>query len=494
MIKRVSDFCAWLGGADKAVMAEVPTGRARFAQMGGVLLTTAGIAVVSMTFAMHNAVGAPWWLAGGIGIFWGFIILNLDRLLVLSIGATRNGRHMWLMAAPRLVMAAILAIVISTPLVLRIFASDISSQLFIIHEQTSSQHKTLEANSNEAHEAAQLQNQIAAQKSILAGHLPVTVTDPALQTAQAAVAHLLAEQQTAQAALNNAIEAYQCEADGSGPGCAGASNKYGQGPIYQAKLRVYEQDRAKLDQVTSELNGATAQEQAAEKNVASAQASTLAQDQVSAKTLLPKLKKQYAAINATLQSQANYGTKVNNGDNGLLAQIRALFAASSTDPALALVHLAVFLLFFMIEILPVTVKLLLSMDRNSAYESVARKNENKVIDAAKIERAEHRQIAEQKSQARLQVEADMRQKEIDLGKHANQYVETAMMKILDAALQHWGNQVTAQLTATGQLPAAQPPVNGSPANGSAPNGSPPTGTVQASTFFNLPSSGNLGSP
>jgi hypothetical protein len=485
VIKRISDFFAWLGGADKAVLAEVPTGRARFAQMGGVLLTTASIAVVSMTFAMHDAVGAPTWLAGLIGIFWGFIILNLDRLLVLSIGATRNRRHMWLMATPRLLMAAILAVVISTPLVLRIFASDINSQLFIIHEQVSSQQKTLEANSNEAHEATQLQNQIAAQENILAGHLPVTVTSPALQTAQKAVASLQAEQQTAQNTVDHAIEAYQCEADGSGPSCAGASDKFGEGPIYQAKLRVYQQDQAKLNQITSELNAATAQEQAAERSVATNQASTLAQDQTSAKAALPKLKAEYAAVNATLQAQANYGTKVNDGDNGLLAQIHALFAASSTDPALALVHLAVFFLFFMIEILPVTVKLLLSMDRNSAYESVARKNENKVIDAAKIQRAELRLIEEQKSQARLEVEADMRKREIDLGKHANRYVEKAMMNILDAALQHWGNQVTNRLATTGQLPP-----NGSPPNGSPPNGS----VVQASPFFNLPPSGTLGTP
>jgi hypothetical protein len=494
VIKRISDFFAWLGGADKAVLAEVSAGRARFAQMGGVLLTTAGIAVVSMTFAMHDAVGAPTWLAGVIGIFWGFIILNLDRLLVLSIGATRNRRHMWLMATPRLVMAAILAVVISTPLVLRIFASDINSQLFIIHEKVSSQQKTLEANSNEAHEATQLQNQIAAQESILAGHLPVTVTNPALQTAQTAVTKLQAEQQADQNTVNHAIEAYQCEADGSGPGCAGASDKFGQGPIYRAKLRVYQQDQAKLDQVTSQLNAATAQEQAAAKNVATNQASILAQDQKSAKVLLPKLKTEYAAVNATLRTQANYGTKVNDGDNGLLAQIRALFAASSSDPALALVHLAVFFLFFMIEILPVTVKLLLSMDRNSAYESVARKNENKVIDAAKIQRAELRQIEEQKSQARLEVEADMRQREIALGKHANGYVETAMMNILDAALQHWGNQVTNRLAATGHLPPNGSQANGSPPQGSPANGSAVPGAVQTSSFFNLPPSGTLGTP
>ena len=212
MIERISDFFAWLGGADKSVLSQVPAGRTRFAQMGGVLLTTAGIAVISMTFAMHDAVRAPSWLAGVIGIFWGFVILNLDRLLVLSMGAIRTGRHMWLMAAPRLLMAAILAIVISTPLVLRIFASDINSQLFIIHEQVSGQQKRLEANSNEAHRAAQLQSEIAAQEGILAGHLPVNVTSPALQTANAKVASLQVEQQVALAAVNKAIEAYQCEA------------------------------------------------------------------------------------------------------------------------------------------------------------------------------------------------------------------------------------------------------------------------------------------
>jgi Domain of unknown function (DUF4407) len=497
VIERISDFLAWLGGADQSVLSEVKGGRSRFAQMGGVLLTTAGIAVASMSFAMHDAVRAPWWLAVTIGVFWGFVIVNLDRLLVLSIGATRNGRHMLLMAAPRLVMAAILAIVISTPLVLRIFSSDINSQLFIIHEQVSHQQRGLLANSNEAHQAAQLQKQITAQESILAGHLPVSVTSPALQGDQAKVASLQTQQAAAQAAENKAIEAYQCEADGSGPGCAGASNKLGEGPIYQAKLRVYQQDKARLDQLTAELNAATAQEQAAARNVGAAQQNTLSQDQAQAGALLPKLKKQYAGVTATLAAQANYGSKVNNDDNGLLAQIRALFAASATDPALGLVHLAVFLLFFMIEILPVTVKLLLAMNKESAYDSVARRNENSVIDAADVKRAELRMIAEQKSKARIEVEADMRQKEIDLGKHANQYVETAMMKILDAALQNWGSQVTARLAATGQFPASQVLGNGAgAANGGLVSGGPASGgsvsgVVQASTFFNLPGDENL---
>ena len=60
---------------------------------------------MSMTFALHDAVKAPWFVAGFIGFLWGGVILNLDRLLVLSIGSIRNSRHMLPMALPRLAMA-----------------------------------------------------------------------------------------------------------------------------------------------------------------------------------------------------------------------------------------------------------------------------------------------------------------------------------------------------------------------------------------------------
>src|ERR1700761_528935 len=447
---RMTNFLAWLGGADQAVLAKVPSGRARFTQMGGVLLTTAGIAVLSMTFALHDTVNVPWALAAFLGLLWGVVILNLDRLLVLSMSATRKGRRMLLMALPRFLMAFVLAVVISTPLVLRIFASDIHAQMFIMQQQTSAQQKNLEAGSNEQHEADVLQAEIAQDESTLAGHLPVNVTNPALQAAQKQVTTLQQQVNTGQQKANQAYEAYQCELNGAGSGCAGASSKAGRGPRYETDLREYQQDEADLQSAQSQLQTANSQLKTAQGQVSQSQKSTLQTDQAQARAALPGLRRQLSQLNAYLRSDAARGTRANDADTGLLAQIQALFAASGRNAALALTHLFVFLLFFLIEVLPVTVKLLLSLDKDSAYDVVARKKENGIIDREKIEQAQARQILEQKSQARLQIERDMRDREIDLGRRANQYVADQMTRILDVALQQWGTQVTAQLQGTGQ--------------------------------------------
>ena len=58
-IKKISDALAWLGGANLAILGRAPTSRGKFVQMGLVLLTTASIAGVSMTFFMNQEVNEP---------------------------------------------------------------------------------------------------------------------------------------------------------------------------------------------------------------------------------------------------------------------------------------------------------------------------------------------------------------------------------------------------------------------------------------------------
>jgi hypothetical protein len=47
-ITKISNALAWLGGANIAILDRAPTSRGKFVQMGLVLLTTAGVAGVSM--------------------------------------------------------------------------------------------------------------------------------------------------------------------------------------------------------------------------------------------------------------------------------------------------------------------------------------------------------------------------------------------------------------------------------------------------------------
>ena len=156
----------------------MPQERTRFTQMAGVLLTTAGMAVLSMTFALHDGVKVALAVAIVLGLLWGVVILNLDRFLVLSMGFTRDRARLIWLALPRFALAAPLAILISTPLVLRVFASDIDDQLAIMCQDQSRQLAALEYGSGEQQEADSLQHQITADQKILDGQLPGQVTSP----------------------------------------------------------------------------------------------------------------------------------------------------------------------------------------------------------------------------------------------------------------------------------------------------------------------------
>jgi hypothetical protein len=443
---------AWLGGGDQAVLDQVPQERARFVQMAGVLLTTSGIAVVSMIFALRDGVKAPLGAAVILGLLWGVVILNLDRFLVLSMGDTRHRVRLVLITLPRLALAVVLALVISTPIVLRIFASDINQQLFIMQQKASRQQAALEAGSGEQQEANRVKAQINTDQGILNGHLPQTITSPQLQSAQAQVSQLQRQAQSDYQAEVTAREAWQCELVGQN--CVGSSGKTGNGPRAQAKYLEYQQAAKTYTSVQNQLNAALATEKAAQHSFANDQSTRIQQIKAGARQALPGLQAHYQKLQADLQAAAASGRNVNNKNTGILAQLQALSAASGQSSSLQAARLAVLALFFLIEILPVTVKFLLNMGPLSAYEVVARLKEDELIDAASTHRIESRRMEETRSHVRVRVQADMRTKEEDLGRHVNQQVADEVTKILDAELQEWSRQVRAQLPGGGGSPSA----------------------------------------
>ena len=465
--KRAGDFMAWLGGGDPAVLTEVPQERGRFSQMAGVLLTTAGIAVLSMTFALHDGINAPLAPAVVLGLLWGVVILNLDRFLVMSMGSTRNKPRLILIALPRFALAVVLAAVISTPLTLRIFASDINYQLAVTHQAQSKALATAEKSSGPQQEADNLARRIAADKAILAGHLPEQVTDPALQTAQNQVNVLTPKVAAAKQASDNARYAWQCELYGQGGGCAGASNLAGNGPLAKVKYAEYQTALGIYNGLLAQLTAAQAAAAAAQNGIKDAQNATLAREQKRANSELQGLLDQLKTVNRKIASMQSSDQNATAGDNGFLAQLAALSTASSHDAGLRLARLTVLALFFIIEVLPVTVKFLLNLGDETAYEVAARLKDDASNDRQQIRRAESRTLEEHASQDRIQaadaqriVDADMRGREVELGKRANEYVASHMQDILDAALLEWSNQVKSTL-------------NGANGNGSGPGSTPP---------------------
>ena len=120
-------FCA---GAKPEILArpECATETPKYAVIGTTILLTAAFAAISATFAFH-LVFESFTICVLLGLLWGFFILNIDRLIVLTINKNASLFSQFGSAAIRLAIAAILSLTISKPLELRLFKNEIEYQL-----------------------------------------------------------------------------------------------------------------------------------------------------------------------------------------------------------------------------------------------------------------------------------------------------------------------------------------------------------------------------
>src|SRR3712207_4694238 len=118
---RIGNGLAVLSGARPDVLEAAPGARPRFVALGGVLLSTGGLAVLSAAFALHMALGVWWPFALLVGLGWGAVIVNLDRMLLVGMAHDASLKRNLLLAVPRVGLALILGAVVATPLTLQVF-------------------------------------------------------------------------------------------------------------------------------------------------------------------------------------------------------------------------------------------------------------------------------------------------------------------------------------------------------------------------------------
>ena len=127
-----NNFLWWCAGANRDVIRQCPTEWAKFAGMGGTIFSTACMAAVSggyaISYVFDNTI-----VAILFGFFWGFIIIfNLDRLIVNTMYSDGKVTISWkefFSGLPRILMAILLGIVISTPLELKIYDKSINAEI-----------------------------------------------------------------------------------------------------------------------------------------------------------------------------------------------------------------------------------------------------------------------------------------------------------------------------------------------------------------------------
>ncbi len=259
MIKNFFWVCS---GADPDLLNESPKSeQIKYAGIGGTVFFTAVMAFISGSYALFTVFDNAY-LAIAFGIIWGLLIFNLDRFIVSTIKKRDNVWKELIQASPRIILAVIIAIVISKPLEMKIFEKEINQVLL---EQK-----------NEL--TLQNQNQIAEQFT------------PEIARINSEIQSLQNTVDAKEKEVNDLYETYIAEAEGRK-----GTMLLGKGPVYKEK-------REKHDALLQELQ-------------------QLKQD---SKTKISEKEAAIAVLRNKQDSRVSSSQPIIDGFDGLMARINAL--------------------------------------------------------------------------------------------------------------------------------------------------------------------------
>ncbi|SFL37179.1 DUF4407 domain-containing protein [Geodermatophilus ruber] len=397
--RRIGDGLAVLGGGRPDVLEAAPGARPRFVALGGVLLSTGGLAVLSAAFAVHMALGVWWPFALLVGLGWGLVIVNLDRMLLVGMAHDASLKRNLVLAVPRVGLALVLGIVIATPLTLQVFAKEIDTEVVSMQAEAADAYRSsLESDARFAG-LPELQERIATQESIVATG---GQSDPGLVAVHGEAS---ARQEAYDAALatQRELEAKaQCELDGTcGTGEAGT------GTAYQQARAAADAQAAVVASAASSLDGAVAAASAAEARSAEQAAAALVGDRAELSRLTADQDRLQAAFDAT-----------NEGAGGILMRLEALDRLGDRNATLAAAQFMLSLLFMSIEILPVLMKLLLNFGPPSAYDRLAALRDAGDVEIEELQQGSRLSVAQAREELLVMAERERieRQKEAVLAR------------------------------------------------------------------------------
>src|SRR5688572_10201555 len=372
---RIGNGLAVLSGARPDVLAAAAGARAKFVALGGVLLSTGGLALVSMAFAVHMALGVWWPFAMLIGLGWGFVVVNLDRMLLVGMAHDSSLKRNLVLAVPRVGLALVLGVVIATPLTLQVFHREIDTQIVALQaEKSDAYQRSLDADARFGG-LPELREQVALEQEIVASG---GLTDPSLAVVHGDVTARQGAYDEAMATQQRLEARAQCELDGTcGTGDAGT------GTAYQEARTAADAQRAVVTAMRADLETALAAASAAEDRSAQQARADLETHQAELTRLTEQQTELQQAFDAT-----------NNNSGGLLLRLEALSRLSDTNATLWAAQMMLSLLFMCVEVLPVLMKLLLNSSPPTTYDRLAALRDRADIDGEEIKMQARRTVEE----------------------------------------------------------------------------------------------------
>jgi len=259
MLKQFFIICS---GSDTDILANCSAGEQnKYAGIGATVFFTAVMAFIASSYALYT-VFDNYFTAVAFGLVWGLLIFNLDRFIVSTIKKRNNILDELIQASPRLILAVIIAVVISKPLELKIFEKEINQVLLTEKNQMT------------------LENKEALAKQF----------NPGVANLETDIQSLQKQIEIKETEVNALYGTYISEAEGTA-----GTKLLGKGPVYQEK-------RDKHDAALAELNLLKAENKAK------------IQD---AETQIGQLKTDYNSQVATTQP-------IIDGFDGLMARVNAL--------------------------------------------------------------------------------------------------------------------------------------------------------------------------
>jgi len=259
MLKRFFILCS---GVDSDIVNSCSNGEQnKYAGIGATVFFTAIMAFIAGSYALFTVFDNIY-TAIFFGLIWGLLIFNLDRFIVSTIKKRDNFLDEFIQATPRIVLAIIIAIVISKPLEIKIFQKEINTVIL-----------------KEKNEMA-MNN-----KKQVTNYFKSDVDKNKAETDSLKASISKKEKEVA-----SLYQSYITEAEGSA-----GTKKMGKGPIYKEKRAAYDLASKQLDSL--KINNAK----------------IIAEKETTAKTL-----------QADLDKKVTETQPIIDGFDGLMARINAL--------------------------------------------------------------------------------------------------------------------------------------------------------------------------
>ncbi|WP_367756754.1 DUF4407 domain-containing protein [Flavobacterium sp. WC2430] len=211
MLKQFFIVCS---GANKNILEGCSEGeQTKYVGIGATVFFTAVMAFIASTYALFTVFDNVY-PALIFGLVWSLLIFNLDRFIVSTIRKRDKIGSEFLQATPRIILAIIIAIVISKPLEIKIFEKEINTVLL--------KEKNAMALENKKEVANYFKSDLDKNKS--------------------EIERLKLEINNKEKEVNSYYETYIAEAEGTA-----GTKKLGKGPVFKEKIAKHDLAKKELD-------------------------------------------------------------------------------------------------------------------------------------------------------------------------------------------------------------------------------------------------------